>query len=247
VKPLLEMVEVTAGYLEDIEILQGVSLQVEQGSVVGLIGLNGAGKSTLIKTIYGFLRPKKGKVLLDGEEITGLPPHRLIERELWFIPQESSLFPYLTVEDNLLVLARRLKINGKALSRSERSHRIEEVLERFPHLKARRRQQAGDLSGGQQKMLEFGKALLAQPRLCLVDEPTVGLAPVVAKEIYGWIETFAESGTTILLIDHNVREVVRLADYIYVLSLGRIAAHGPRGDFESDLHKQVRQWLGINL
>ena len=246
-KPLLEIVAVTAGYLEDIEILQDVSLQVPRGNIVGLIGLNGAGKSTLIKTIYGFVRPKKGKVLLDGEEITGLSPHQLIDRQVWFIPQESSLFPYLTVEDNLLVLARRLKANGKPLSRAERSHRLEQVLERFPALKARRRQQAGDLSGGQQKMLEFGKALLAQPRLCLIDEPTVGLAPLVAKEIYRWIETFAEAGTTILLIDHNVREVVRFADYIYVLSLGRIAAHGPRADFQSDLHAQVRQWLGINL
>jgi ABC-type branched-subunit amino acid transport system ATPase component len=125
--------------------------------------------------------------------------------------------------------------------------RHREVLEIFPALGERRRAAAGDLSGGQQKQLEFAKAWLQRPRLCLIDEPSIGLSPILAEEVFGWIERFAQSGMGILLIDHNVRRVVRMSDRIHVLSLGRISAAGGREDFEGDLHEQVRQWLGLDF
>ena len=127
------------------------------------------------------------------------------------------------------------------------AQRFDEMLEIFPALAARRRAQAGDLSGGQQKQLEFAKAWLQRPKLCLVDEPSIGLSPILAEEVFGWIERFAQSGMGILLIDHNVRRVVKMSDRIHVLSLGRITAAGGREDFAGDLHEQVRQWLGLDF
>ena len=236
---LLRVDNVTAGYAQDIDVLRDVSLEVFDGQVSGLIGLNGAGKSTVVKTICGFLAPKAGRIDFAGESIAGIAPHRLIDRRICCIPQESSLFPYLTVEENLL-----LPLQGRGRSDARR---YEEVLEIFPALKARQRAPAGDLSGGQQKQVEFAKAWLQQPRLCLVDEPSIGLAPLLAEEVFSWIEKFARSGMAILLIDHNVRRVVKMADRIYVLSLGKVTASGGREDFEGDLHEQVRQWLGLDF
>ena len=240
---LLRVDNVTAGYAQDIDVLREVSLEVHAGRVSGLIGLNGAGKSTVIKAICGFLAPKSGRIEYLGESINGIEPHRLIDRDICCIPQESSLFPYLTVEENLL-----LPLQGRARKFAAiAAERLVEVLEIFPALKARRRAQAGDLSGGQQKQVEFAKAWLQRPRLCLIDEPSIGLAPILAEEVFGWIEKFAQAGMGILLIDHNVRRVVKMSDRIHVLSLGRIAAAGGREDFEGDLHEQVRQWLGLDF
>lgn len=239
---LLNVDNVTAGYAQDIDVLRDVSIAVHAGQVSGLIGLNGAGKSTVIKAICGFLAPKAGRIELRGESIAGIAPHRLIDLGVCCIPQESSLFPYLSVEENLL-----LPIQGRARKFRDAARRYDEVLEIFPALKARRRAQAGDLSGGQQKQVEFAKAWLQRPALCLVDEPSIGLAPILAEEVFGWIEKFARSGMGILLIDHNVRRVVKMSDRIHVLSLGRITASGGREDFEGDLHEQVRQWLGLDF
>lgn len=242
-EPLLALEGVTAGYAQDIDVLREVSLTVRAGEVSGLIGLNGAGKSTVVKTICGFLAPKAGRIAMEGESIAGIAPHRLIDRGICCIPQESSLFPYLTVEENLLLpLQGRARRYGASLAQ-----RYDEVLGIFPMLRERRRAQAGDLSGGQQKQVEFAKAWLQQPRLCLVDEPSIGLAPLLAEEVFGWIERFAREGMGILLIDHNVRRVVRMSDRIHVLSLGRITAAGGREDFQGDLHEQVRQWLGLDF
>jgi len=240
---LLNVDNVTAGYAQDIDVLRDVSLTVHAGQVSGLIGLNGAGKSTVIKTICGFLPPKAGRIEYLGASINGIDPHRLIDRDICCIPQESSLFPYLTVEENLrLPLQGRARKFGDALAK-----RFDEMLDIFPALKARRRAQAGDLSGGQQKQLEFAKAWLQRPKLCLIDEPSIGLSPILAEEVFSWIERFAKSGMGILLIDHNVRRVVKMSDRIHVLSLGRITAAGGREDFEGDLHEQVRQWLGLDF
>ncbi|MEO6959681.1 MAG: ABC transporter ATP-binding protein [Burkholderiaceae bacterium] len=240
---LLEMDGVTAGYMGDIDVLRGVSLTVWQGRISGLIGLNGAGKSTLFKTIYGFLPPKTGVVRLAGNDISGKAPHTLIDDGLWYIPQESSLFPYLTVEENLrLPLEGRRKQYGGVLEQ-----RLDDTLTRFPLMREKFKTQAGDLSGGQQKSLEFAKAYMVQPRVCLIDEPSIGLAPKVAVEVFQWIKAFAESGMGILLVDHNVRRVVSMSDHIYVLSLGEITASGTPEDFRGDLHAQVREWLGINF
>ncbi len=240
---LLELDRVTAGYAQDIDVLREVSLQVHAGRVSGLIGLNGAGKSTVVKTICGFLAPKSGRIALEGESIAGIEPHRLIDRGICCIPQESSLFPYLSVEENLL-----LPLQGRARRFAGAiDARYEEVLGIFPALREKRRAQAGDLSGGQQKQVEFAKAWLQRPRVCLIDEPSIGLAPILAEEVFAWIERFAQSGMGILLVDHNVRRVVRMSDRIHVLSLGRVTASGGREDFQGDLHEQVRQWLGLDF
>jgi branched-chain amino acid transport system ATP-binding protein len=198
-----------------------------------------------MKTICGFVRPHAGEIRYDGEDITGIAPHTLIDRGIWYIPQESSLFPYMTVADNLrLPLERLLKVRRGS---DELERRFADALARFPALGEGLRTPAGNLSGGQQKMLEFAKAWVVRPRLCLVDEPSVGLAPIVAAEVYRYIELFAGEGMTILLVDHNVRRVVKMSEYVYVLSLGEIAARGRREDFEGDLHAQVKAWLGVNF
>jgi branched-chain amino acid transport system ATP-binding protein len=242
-EPLLRLAGITAGYDRDIDVLRDVSLEVHAGQVSGLIGLNGAGKSTVVKTVCGFLAPKAGAIEMEGRSIAGIAPHRLIDAGICCIPQESSLFPHLSVEENLL-----LPLQGRArrFAGAMRA-RYDEVLGIFPALGARRRAAAGDLSGGQQKQLEFAKAWLQQPRLALIDEPSIGLAPALAEEVFAWIERFARAGMGILLIDHNVRRVVRMSDRIHVLSLGRITASGGREDFEGDLHEQVRQWLGLDF
>ena len=239
---LLDMENVTAGYAQDIDVLRDVSLAVHAGQVSGLIGLNGAGKSTLVKTICGLLAPKAGTIEFQGESIAGIATHRLIDRGICCIPQESSLFPYLSVEENLL-----LPLQGRARKFTDVDARYREVLEIFPALKDKRRNAAGDLSGGQQKQLEFAKAWLQKPLLCLVDEPSIGLSPMLAEEVFTWIERFARSGMGILLVDHNVRRVVAMSDRIYVLSLGRITAAGTKREVEGDLHEQVRQWLGLDF
>jgi branched-chain amino acid transport system ATP-binding protein len=240
---ILQLDRVTAGYARDIDVLREVSLEVRAGEISGLIGLNGAGKSTLVKTICGFLAPKEGDVKFEGASIAGISPHRLIDHGICCIPQESSLFPYLTVEENLM-----LPLQGRSARYRERlPGAMEAVGEVFPMLRERRAAAAGDLSGGQQKQLEFAKAWLQQPKLCLVDEPSIGLSPRLAEEVFGWIARFAQSGMGILLIDHNVRRVVKMSDRIHVLSLGRITASGGREDFQGDLHEQVRQWLGLDF
>jgi branched-chain amino acid transport system ATP-binding protein len=240
---LLNVDNVTAGYAQDIDVLRDVSLTVHASEISGLIGLNGAGKSTVVKTICGFLSPKSGQVSFMGKSISGIAPHRLIDHGICCIPQESSLFPYLTVEENLL-----LPLQGRARKYSEViRQRYQEALDEFPTVKDKRHSQAGDLSGGQQKQVEFAKAWLQQPRLCLIDEPSIGLSPIMAEGIFSRIEKFAQAGMGILLIDHNVRRVVRMSDQVHVLSLGRITAAGHRDAFQGDLHEQVKQWLGLNF
>ena len=244
---ILRLEDVTAGYVGDIDVLRKLNLAVARGSITGLIGLNGAGKSTVMKTICGFLRPKAGRILYEGTEITGISPHQLMERGVGYIPQESSLFPFLSVSDNLrLPLEGLARGNGRPV-RGELARRLEDTLTRFPELRARLGAQAGDLSGGQQKMLEFAKAYFVRPRLCLIDEPGVGLAPKIAEQVYEWIGLFALERMSILLIDHNVRRIVRMARYIYVLTLGEISAEGPPEAFQGDLHEQVKAWLGVNF
>jgi ABC-type branched-subunit amino acid transport system ATPase component len=240
---LLELRDVTAGYAQDIDVLRDITLRVEAGRITGLIGLNGAGKSTIIKAICGFLPPKSGSIVYAGQDISGIAPHRLIDLGICCIPQESSLFPYLSVQDNLLL---PLLGRPKQFAASMRT-RLQEVFELFPVLQERSAQQVGSLSGGQQKQVEFAKAWLQQPKLCLIDEPSIGLSPRISEEVFVWIEKFAQARMGILLIDHNVRRVVRMSDRICVLSLGKITADGTPADFQGDLHQQVQQWLGLNF
>jgi branched-chain amino acid transport system ATP-binding protein len=244
---LLEVRDVTAGYVADIEILRDVSVSVAANAITGLIGLNGAGKSTIMKTICGFLRPTSGVIAFDGAEITGIAPHAVIDRGIFYIPQESSLFVHMSVEDNLRLPLEHLSRRSGRPTRDEIAARFAETFDKFPVLEERRKAPAGDLSGGQQKMVEFAKAYLVRPRLCLIDEPSIGLAPKIAEEVYQWIDLFAAERTAILLVDHNVRRVVRMSSYIYVLSLGEITAEGAPESFQGDLHEQVKSWLGINF
>lgn len=239
---LLEVNRITAGYTSDIDIVRDVTVAAHAGSIHGLIGLNGAGKSTVLKVACGLLRTKAGEVRYDGADITGAPTHRLLPLGLSLIPQESSLFEYLSVEDNLVLPLRR-RYDGR--ERRREAEMLEATLAHFPDLKLKLKSAAGSLSGGQQKMLEFAKAHIVQPRVCLIDEPSIGLAPKIAGLVFEWIQLFAAQGMAILLVDHNIRKVVELSDYVYVLSLGEIAAQGPRSDFERDLHEQVTQWLGL--
>ena len=244
---LLTMKDVSAGYVADIEILRCVSLEVAPGAITGLIGLNGAGKSTIMKTICGFLHPSKGTIEFDGADISAIAAHAAIDLGISYIPQESSLFPFMRIEDNLRLPLDHLRRRGGRLAGVDVEARLADMYDRFPALAARRGAKAGDLSGGQQKMLEFAKAYLVRPRLCLVDEPSIGLAPKIAEDVYRWIDLFAQERMAILLVDHNVRRVVRMSQYIYVLSLGEIAAEGPPDAFTGDLHEQVKGWLGINF
>ena len=241
--PLLELRDVTAGYAQDIDVLREIGLRVDAGRITGLIGLNGAGKSTLVKTICGFLRPKAGSVRYCGDDISGVEPHRLIDLGICCIPQESSLFPYLSVQQNLMLplLGRPRRYDAAMRSR------LQEVYQLFPALQQKRSQAAGSLSGGQQKQLEFAKAWLQQPKLCLIDEPSIGLSPKIAEEVFVWIEKFTQANMGILLIDHNVRRVVRMADRVCVLSLGRITAEGDAAEFQGNLHQQVQEWLGLHF
>ena len=244
---LLNLHNVSAGYVADIDILRGVNVSVAPAAITGLIGLNGAGKSTIMKTICGFLAPSAGRIEFDGKDITAIAPHEVINQGISYIPQESSLFNYMSVEDNLMLPLEHLARRKNGLTYADLAPRLDDCFAKFPLLKERRRGKAGDLSGGQQKMVEFAKAYLVRPRLCLIDEPGIGLAPKVAEEVYHWIDLFAAERMAILLVDHNVRRVVKMSSYIYVLSLGEITAEGKPEDFAGDLHEQVKAWLGINF
>lgn len=244
---LLTLENISAGYVADIDILRNVNVEIAEGAITGLIGLNGAGKSTIMKAICGFLAPSAGKIRFSGEDITGIPAHRVIDHQISYIPQESSLFNFMSVENNLMLPLEHLARKKIGLTMADLAGRLENCFEKFPLLRERRNAKAGDLSGGQQKMVEFAKAYLQRPRLCLIDEPSIGLAPKIAEEVYQWINLFAAEKMAILLVDHNVRRVVKMSSYIYVLSLGEITAKGKPEDFSGDLHEQVKAWLGINF
>ena len=242
---LLQLKGITAGYSSDIDIIRDVSISVEKESIRGLIGLNGAGKSTVMKAACGFLKPKNGSIIYDGKEITGIATHRLLGLGITMIPQESSLFPYLSVADNLKIPLQRYK---KAIqSDIDITNTIESVIKHFPEIKAKMGTPAGELSGGQQKMVEFAKAYTLRPKLCLIDEPSIGLAPKIAAQVFEWIKLFAREGMAILLIDHNIRKVIEVSDYTYVLTLGEVSAECLRKEFEGDMHDQVRSWLGLDF
>lgn len=242
---LLKIDAVTAGYTSDIDILRAVSIEVKAGQVRGLIGLNGAGKSTIMKTVAGFLKPREGRVLFDGAEITAIDPHHLAKRRIYMIPQESSLFPYMSVRDNLTLPLEQLRRQGPTRTTSAQDL-MREAYDLFPILREKEKDPAGSLSGGQQKQLEFAKAYVLQPRLCMIDEPSIGLSPIVADQVFGWISLFASRGMAVLLVDHNIRRVIELSDYIYVLSLGEVSAQGTRQDFQGDMIEQVRGWMGLH-
>jgi branched-chain amino acid transport system ATP-binding protein len=210
---LLEVEDIHAGYGK-LEILKGVSLRVEAGQVVSIIGPNGAGKSTVFKTLFGLLPARQGRVRFAGESVTNRPPADLLRRGITYVPQGRNVFPLMTVDENLR-LGAYIRPRSAGLDRD-----VERVYETFPMLQAARRKRAAELSGGQQQMLEMGRALLLRPRLMLLDEPTLGLAPLVFREIFRIIEDLRREGQTILMVEQNAAKAFEISDYAYVLELG---------------------------
>jgi branched-chain amino acid transport system ATP-binding protein len=234
--PLLEVRDIHSGYGK-LEILKGVSLQVEPGQVVSIIGPNGAGKSTVFKTLFGLLPARQGHVLFAGEDITNRPPAELLRRGMAYVPQGRNVFPLMTVEENLLLGA---YIRPRS---PELAAEVERVYETFPALGDSRRKRAADLSGGQQQMLEMGRALLLRPRLMLLDEPTLGLAPLVFREIFRIIDALRSSGQTILMVEQNAAKALEISDYAYVLELGRNRYEGSGEAIRTD-DRVRRLYLG---
>jgi branched-chain amino acid transport system ATP-binding protein len=233
---LLEVRDLHAGYGK-LEILKGVSLDVESGQVVSIIGPNGAGKSTVFKTLFGLLPARQGRVTLDGENVTNQSPAGLLRRGMAYVPQGRNVFPLMTVEENL-----RLGAYTRPRS-AELETEIERLYETFPVLRESRRRRAGDLSGGQQQMLEMARALLLKPRLILLDEPTLGLAPLVFKEIFRIVESLRRLGQTILMVEQNAAKALEISDYAYVLELGQNRYEGA-GDVIRNDERVRRLYLG---
>ena len=201
--------------------LRGITIDVPAGGVVAIIGANGAGKTTLMKTIAGVLRPRRGTVSFLGEEITGLPSHAIVRRGVSLVPEGRAILSRMTVRENLEMGAFPRRDAEKALQEMER------VMERFPVLKERAGQLGGSLSGGEQQMLAIARALMSAPKLLLLDEPTLGLAPLMVAEIFSIIREISASGTTILLVEQNVKQALKISGYAYVLETGKIALSGP--------------------
>jgi ABC-type branched-subunit amino acid transport system ATPase component len=235
---VLELDDVHVGYVAGIDILAGISLHVGRGAITGVIGPNGAGKSTMLRTIFGFLHPHRGRIVLDGREIQTLAPHEIKRLGVSYVTQGANIFPQLTVEENLLL--------GAWVLRSDRA-RVAALLARayeaFPHLAERRGRRATTLSGGEARMLSLAKELMTEPAILLVDEPSAGLAPRIAQQIYARLAETRARGVTILLIDQNITAAVELSDYLYMLERGVVRREGPRDTFASQLRDIIRDAL----
>jgi branched-chain amino acid transport system ATP-binding protein len=229
---MLEVRNLYVGYYRDLNILQDLNLKIAPGHITTILGANGVGKSTVLKAIYGFLRPNRGDVLLEGESILEVPPHQRISKGLAYIPQQPGIFRDMSVEENLALGAWTYRSDRQRVRR-----KIEENYTRFPILRDKRRQTTGELSGGQQRMVEIGRTLMAEPKVLLVDEPTAGLSKMLAEEVYQMLVDLRDrDAKTILLVDQEIRHALAIADYVYVLELGRNKFEGPAGDF-TDLEK----------
>ena len=234
---MLEINDLYVGYYRDLNILQGVSLQAEEGNITTILGANGVGKSTMLKAVYGFLRPNQGQITLNEEDIIEVPTYERINMGISYIPQQPGVFRFMSVEENLELGAWTFKNDKQRIKR-----KLDENYERFPALKPRRKSNAGELSGGMQRMVEIGRTLMTDPKLILVDEPTAGLAKLLSEEVYQMLVDLRDrDGLTILLVDQEIREALKIADYVYVLELGRNKFQGPAADF-TDLEKAF--WVG---
>ena len=206
-------------YYGSIHAIKGVSFQVNEGEIVTLIGANGAGKSTTLNTIAGLLKPKTGSVTFDGKLISGMPANRIVPLGMALCPEGRRIFQHMTVRENL-------EMGGYSRPKSEIDDSIEQVFQRFPRLKERRKQIAGTLSGGEQQMLAMSRALMSKPKLMMLDEPSMGLAPILVDQIFDIIKELHASGTTILLVEQNARKALQIADRAYVLETGNITLSG---------------------
>ncbi len=208
---LLQVCDVVAGYGET-EILHSVSITVERGQIATIIGPNGSGKSTLLKTIFGLIRPKKGQVLFNGEDITGIAPETIVRKGLCYVPQSSNVFPSLSIHENLEM--------GAFIRTDDFRYRLQEVYDLFPDLVERRNDRAGTLSGGQRQMLAVARALMLDPVMLILDEPSAGLAPNLATSVLGKILGINSAGVAILLVEQNAREALKMSGWGYILASG---------------------------
>jgi ABC-type branched-subunit amino acid transport system ATPase component len=215
---MLELEDVRSGYGK-LEILQSASLRVPDGAIVGIIGPNGAGKSTLLKTAFGYLAPWTGRIALDGRDIAGRRPDEIMRRGVGYLAQAGGLFAEMTVHDNLV-------LGGYTVSRAEKRRAIEDVYARFPLFRDRRRQLAGALSGGEQRLLAIARALIVRPRLLLLDEPSAALAPRFIDQVYATLVALNRDGLAMLIVEQNVEAILAVAHRVFVLDLGRNAFDG---------------------
>ena len=231
----IEFKDVVAGY-KDFMILNNLSLKARRGAITLLIGPNGAGKSTVLKTLFGVLKPRQGQILLDGESIGGCTQKELLARGVAFVPQGRNLFGQLTVWQNL-------ELGGITLGMKTTHERIPEVLEFFPRVKERLHSQASALSGGEQKQLEIGRALLLRPKVILIDEPSIGLSPLVVADVFRLLRKLADAGTTVLMVEQNVKSALKISDDAIALESGRQVLHRAAAELLADPHIE-RLFLG---
>lgn len=235
-EPLLSVTDLHV-YYGNIAAVKGLSVSVNTGEIVTLIGSNGAGKSTTLRTISGLIRPRKGGVVYRGSSITGVPGHKIVASGICHSPEGRRIFPRMTVQENLDLGA--FLRNDKTEIEAD----LQRVLELFPRLRERIAQKAGTLSGGEQQMLAVGRALMGSPKLLLLDEPSMGLAPVLVDLIFDTIQTIRDQGITVLLVEQNALAALRIADYAYVLESGALKLEGPARDLAKD-EEVVRAYLG---
>lgn len=221
---LLEIKDLVVDY-GVVRAVKGINMSVEKGTIVAILGANGAGKTTTIRTLSGVVKAKSGKILFDGENIANLLPFKITAKGIIQSPEGRMILNGLTVEENLLVGSYSLKLN-----RAEIKALLEEVFNYFPILKERRKQQASTLSGGEQQMLAIGRALMGKPEVLLLDEPSLGLAPLIVRDIFRIIEKIREEGKTILIVEQNAYQTLKIADYVYVMELGKIISQGKGSD-----------------
>jgi len=221
VSDIIQIDGVYSGY-DAIQVLMGIDLRIQSGKVTAILGLNGMGKTTLMRTIAGLLPATRGEIRFDGDRINGLAPDAISKRGLILVPEGHPAFRDMTVEENLLIGAFALARRHAARARLDRIYAV------FPHLKQRRTQIAGSLSGGELQMLALGRALMGEPKALLVDEPSLGLAPVMVQDIFRSFQRLKEDGLTILLVEQNTGKALELADHVYVLANGRVALSSPR-------------------
>ncbi len=229
---VLEMKGLYVGYYRDLNIIQDLNIKARRNQITAVLGANGVGKSTAMKAAFGFLKPNAGDVVLEGESILSVPTYQRILKGLAYIPQQPGIFKDMSVEENL-------ELGGWTFRRDKKKVRekIEANFERFPVLKEKRKQITGELSGGQQRMVEIGRTLMADPKMLLIDEPTAGLSKMLAEEVYEMLTTLTtRDNLTILIVDQEIRQALKIADYVYVLELGRNKFEGPASEFQ-DLEK----------
>ncbi len=210
---ILKADNITAGYTSEVNILSDVNLRLQMGQIVTVIGPNGAGKSTLLKAIFGILKPSNGKISLKEEDITGLKPDKVAQKGISYVPQVDNIFPSLTIQENLEM--------GAFIRDDDYSPRLNEIYELFPILGERKKQKAGQLSGGQRQMVAMGRALMVDPQVLLLDEPSAGLSPKLVDMIFEKITDINKTGVSMIIVEQNAREALKMADHGYVLAMGR--------------------------